>query len=470
MKGQKNGKTGFFVCILLLFVAACAGTQTVGIQKNVPALKEVFAEDFTVGCILSYKHVGFPSDPRVSGQSAVVAPFGGDLVTYHMGSMTPGNNMKPMYTVDIAASAAACASASGAARAAADTRPVVRFNGDLIAQLDWAKRNGFTFRGHTLVWHNQTPAELFTTGFTAAGGLVSRDIMLKRMDWYIGEVIRLLHEGWPGLVSAMDVVNEAVSDDGTPRTAGNGWYDIFGDASYVKTAFALARKYTVKYGETQMKLYYNDYNTADPVKADGIVRLCKPIFQAGYLDGIGMQEHDSVNAPRAEDWIRSYDKFSPICAEMAVTELDVTTNSGTNYPSQDVLRDQANRYAALFKCFIERSARSGRGKIVSVSKDGLNDEFTFVANQSTSLWDAHYRCKPAFFAVVETAKYYRELAALIKSAEEQGNGASSAQAAGSVSAALKSAREALAANYSHAESAPDALRGALEGLQKAMRP
>jgi endo-1,4-beta-xylanase len=464
------GKNGVIIASLLAISIVRADAQTTMVQTDVPSLKDVFSNDFSIGCILSYKHVGFPEDPAVPGQSAVIAPNGGDLIKYHMNCMSPGNNMKSMYTVDIAASASAYNSAPSAAqRDSIETHPIVRFNGDLIAQLNWAKRNGFTFRGHTLVWHNQTPTEFFRSGYRAAGARVSKATMIKRMDSYIGEVIRLIHEGWPGLLSAIDVVNEAIGDGtGRIRVWGNEWYAVFGDDSYVLKAFELARKYTALHGETQIKLYYNDYNTSDQTKADGIVRLCGPIFARGYLDGIGMQEHDAIYYPAAENWIRSYDKFYPICSEMSVTELDVPTNNGTNFPSPSVLAAQANQYAALFKCFIERSFKSGRGKIINVTKDGLNDQYAFVENQSSSLWDANCQCKPSFFAVVDVGRYYNELAALVSRAGKLDRNEFSAWTWTSITSALKSAKEALARNYSAYVSAPENLRRATDVLKDAL--
>ena len=153
---------------------------------------------------------------------------------------------------------------------------------------------------------------------------VRKDTMIARLDSYIKDVIRLIHEGWPGLLLAVDVVNEAVNDNGTDRTASNEWYTTFGDNSYIMKAFEIARKYTVQYGEPQIQLYYNDYNTSTAAKADGIVRVCGPIYRAGYLDGIGMQEHDGAGSPTAAQWIASYNKFDTICTVMAVTELDVS--------------------------------------------------------------------------------------------------------------------------------------------------
>jgi endo-1,4-beta-xylanase len=438
------------------------------IQTNVPALKTVFARDFTIGCLLSYRNIGFATDPPVPGQSAVITPGGGLLVRFHMNRMSPGNNMKPQYTVDIAGSAAAYAAAgTQQAKDSIDTHPRIAFNGDMIAQLNWASRQGFTFRGHTLVWHNQTPAAFFYSGYTTSGTRLTKAGMIQRMGNYIEEVIRLIHTGWPGLLAAFDVVNEAI-DDATSavRRTGNDWYTTFGDTTYVMTAFQLARQYTLQYGETQIKLYYNDYNTETPSKADGIVRLCTPIFQAGYLDGIGMQEHNNLTTPTAQGFIDSYTKFSPICSEMSVTELDVAAGSAA--PSGAVLATQANQYAMLFKCFVERSLLSGRGKIVNVSKDGLNDQYTFQTNQASSLWDAGDKCKPAFFAVARVGIYYNALDSLISCSDTLKSGDFTPVSWTPFAASLSAAQSALTRNYSPSVSADTALTVAYANLQSAV--
>ncbi len=463
---KKNNLALIIFFALLIIISAPVYAQTDTIQTNVPPLKEVYKNDFYIGCLLSYTHVGFPTDPAVPGQSGVVAPNGGNLIKFHMNSMSPGNNMKPQFTVDISASAAAYASASAAEKDSVDTHPRVRFNGNLIAQLNWAKRQGFTFRGHTLVWHSQTPGtSFFRSGYTSGGARLSKEKMTARLDNYIKEVIRLLHESWPGLLTAMDVVNEAVNDNGADRTTDSEWYVTFGDNSYLMKAFEFTRKWTVAYGEPQIKLYYNDYNTHNPNKADGIVRICAPIFQAGFLDGIGMQDHDALFSPTAAQWIASYNKFNPICTEMSVTELDVNPGSGT--PTPAILTTQANQYAMLFKCFVERSYRSGRGKIISVSKDGLNDQYAFVAN--ASLWDNRNQCKPAFFAAVNVGINYNTLDSLISHANTLRENDYTAASWANFAAALVAAKNAMTQNYSASVSAAEALGKAKDDLNTAIK-
>jgi len=461
-------KSQVFTLLICLFISIATGinAQSDTIQTDVPALKDVFANDFYIGCLLSYAHVGFPSDPYVPGQSNVVAPNGGNLIKFHMNSMSPGNWMKAAYIVDISASASAYnAAGTQEERDSVDVNPIVNFNGNIIAQLNWAQRQGFTFRGHTLVWHNQTPGTaFFRTGYSNFGPYLTKEKMTKRMDNFIKEVIRLLHEGWPGLLTAMDVVNEAVNDNGTDRSSNNEWYTVIGDISYVGEAFAAARRHTVTYGETQIKLYYNDYNTHTPAKADGIVRICQPIFEAGYLDGIGMQDHDQMTSPTADQWIASYNKFTPICTEISVTELDV--NPGSGNPSPAILQTQANQYAQLFKCFVDRSYFSGRGKLISVSKDGLNDEWAFVRN--ASLWTDLNKCKPAFYAVVDVGQNYNALDSLIAEVDSLDENNYTPESWAIFISALNSAIIAMTQNYSHSVSAADALRSARDDLELAI--
>ena len=454
---------------LVLLASATAFGQSDTIQTNVPALKDVYAHDFRIGCLLSYRHVGFPTDPVVPGQSAVGFPNGGYLIKYHMNSMSPGNNMKPQYTVDLTSSAAAwTAATTQAAKDSIDAHPVIRFNGDIIAQLNWAKRQGFTFRGHTLVWHSQTPGTgFFRVGYSATGTRLTKDQMTARLEGYIAEVIRQIHASWPGLLSAMDVVNEAINDGtGTDRVTGNEWYTTFGDNTFIMKAFEFARKYTVMYGETQMKLYYNDYNTHVAAKANGIVRLCGPVFRAGFLDGIGMQDHDQMTTPTAAEWIASYTKFDTICTEMAVTELDVAT--GLASPPDSILRRQANQYGQLFKCFVARSYFSGRGKLISVSKDGLNDASTFVTNQATSLWDGQNKCKPAFFAVVAVGRSYNALDSMLHIADTLLQGRYTPASWLRLSGASMRARNAMAKDYAVTTSAADTLGSSKDSLMAAM--
>jgi hypothetical protein len=65
-------KRGAVAILAALLFAATQSASAQKVQTDVPALKDVFAGDFSIGCLLSYKHVGFPDDPAVPGRSSVV--------------------------------------------------------------------------------------------------------------------------------------------------------------------------------------------------------------------------------------------------------------------------------------------------------------------------------------------------------------------------------------------------------------
>jgi hypothetical protein len=133
-----------------------------------------------------------------------------------------------------------------------------------------------------------------------------------------------------------------------------------------------------------------------------------------------------------------------------------------------VLATQANQYGQLFKCFVERSYKSGRGKIINVSKDGLNDQWTFKTNQASSLWDAQYKCKPAFYAVVNVGLHYRSLDSLITHANTIQQTGYTSVSWSNFTAALISARTARDRNYSALLSADTELGKAKDGLKAAI--
>ena len=214
-----------------------------------------------------------------------------DTITANFNSFTCENEMKPDAVLRQKESQ------DGLADGSTYKDPVIdlsRSNAAILRALE----NDIKIRFHTLVWHAQTPRWFFTEDYTNEGEYVSREVMLARMESYIRQVLTYLDTEYPGLIYAVDVVNEAfngpITDenpdgvvekiDGTP----NYWYDVLG-ADYVYYAFYYARQYAPDY----MKLFYNDYNTFN--KTERIIDGLKKIKEEGLIDGIGMQSHVSIN-------------------------------------------------------------------------------------------------------------------------------------------------------------------------------
>ncbi|MFR7473036.1 MAG: endo-1,4-beta-xylanase, partial [Ruminococcus sp.] len=117
--------------------------------------------------------------------------------------------------------------------------------------MDFCVNNKIAMRGHTLVWHSQTPLWFFKENFNANGNWVSATVMDQRMESYIKNMFDAIKTQYPDLnLYAYDVANECISDDSN-RTANNGgtrepgenvsgqspWVQVYGSNSFVEHAF-----------------------------------------------------------------------------------------------------------------------------------------------------------------------------------------------------------------------------------------
>ena len=183
--------------------------------QPVPALRDIYSGDFLLGAAIP------ASVLSNDGKKA--------LLEKHFSSFTCENEMKPQSLLGTTA------------RLDADGLPILDFStADKFCV--YAVQKGFRIRGHTLVWHSQTPSWFFREGYLGGGKEVSADEMLSRMDWYIQSVLGHFQEEFPGLIYAWDVVNEAAPDGGGTWRNDSPWYRIIGP-DYVSKAFEFARKY-----------------------------------------------------------------------------------------------------------------------------------------------------------------------------------------------------------------------------------
>ena len=248
-----------------------------------------------------------------------------ELIINHFGSITPENQMKPQilhpseYVYDFK-------------------------QGDIIA--DFAMSNNLLLRGHTLVWHNQTPGWFFKNGDKS----VSRELALKRLKEHIYTIMG----HYKGRTYAWDVVNEAISDKvEEPILRQAPWLTAIGE-DYISKAFMFARE-----ADPTAKLYYNDYNECDPIKSKRIYDLVKSLIDSGTpIDGIGMQGHWSIYLPDIDEIRKAIELYASLGVKLQVTELDVSLfrhEDNTSYKSapEELLDIQAERYEKIFTLFRE---------------------------------------------------------------------------------------------------------------------
>ncbi len=282
------------------------------------------------------------------------------------------------------------------------------------------KRLGLTLRGHTLVWHSQTPDWFFLKNFgiNDEKALVGPGEMNARMEWYIktvlGHVAEWEKENNNGehIIFAWDVVNEAASDNASEanflRNAGSSkWFAIYQNESFIVNAFRYANKYAPK----EVKLVYNDYSCSSTMKNKAICKIIDAIQAApdARIDAAGMQTHIGIN-DSVENFEKAVKNFLAKGINVQITEMDVA-NGSSGYNAMK-LKECYNNF---FKMFIRNRKEAGKNGIEGITLWGVRDEWTWL----NSMHKGHtqypllfrgkeFYCKPAYYGVMEAAQEAKE--------------------------------------------------------------
>lgn len=277
----------------------------------------------------------------------------------------------------------------------------------------FARQHGMRMRGHTLVWHRQTPDWVFSNG---SGGDAPKEVLLARLEKHIANVVG----HFKGSVYAWDVVNEAILDDGKYRTAHeteadqrSKWHGILG-TRYIAAAFRAAHA-----ADPDAKLFYNEYRNYVPVKRQAVYEMLKGLLAKGVpVHGVGLQAHLAIepstdpehhgyyqNVVEEEEAIELY---ASLGLEVQITELDLSVYvPGVKYePHQfytpatftpELEAKQAERYAQFFELFRKQQKRT-----TNVTFWGIADDESWLSHLRSGrqdfplLFDAQHRPKKAF--------------------------------------------------------------------------
>jgi endo-1,4-beta-xylanase len=282
----------------------------------------------------------------------------------------------------------------------------------------FGQKNKMFIVGHTLIWHNQTPAWFFQD---KNGNPNTKEAQMEQMRKHI----QTIAGRYAGKVQAWDVVNEVMDENGSYRST--NWVNSIGNGdTLVKNAF----KFTSKYAPNT-ELYYNDFNVWRPTKRDGIMRMVRMLKKEGVrIDGIGIQGHWGLNYPKKEYIEAAIDSFASLGVKVMITELDIDVlpltkegqiiGTGLLHPQYeleefktfldpyqkglptDIQEQLASRYAELFEIFYRK-----RDKIDRVTFWGLHDGMSWkndypIANRTNHplLYDRDKKPKPALKAIL----------------------------------------------------------------------
>lgn len=310
-----------------------------------------------------------------------------NIINEQFNSITFENHLKPDYILNQKESIAA-----------GDL--VVQFGSKTVELMEWCKNNNKVMRGHTLIWHSQTPNWIFYENFDVKGELVGRDVMLARMESYIKQTFEKLDElGYLELFYAYDVVNEAWLDDGTKRDS--LWLQTIGE-DYLWYAFYYADKYAPEY----IDLYYNDFN--EQFKTDALYDFVQTLVdsEGNYLiDGIGFQAH-LYTEDSLEDYFATMDKLATLGLKISLTELDVCLGT---YPvikpaTEENLKIQGQFYYNLINGILSR-VEAGTVKMDSLTFWGFSDQLSWRKERNPMLYNITYKPKYAFYGALQMKEY-----------------------------------------------------------------
>ncbi len=246
----------------------------------------------------------------------------------------------------------------------------------------FAQANGMRVRGHTLVWGEQLPSWLEEGTWTPDE---LRQILVDHVRTEVGH--------FRGRVRQWDVVNEPIADDGSGSFEPNLWYRVLGP-DYIAIALRAARR-----ADPSAKLFINEFNTdRNGVKVNALYKLVKRLrAQRVPLNGIGFQAHVRLDShPSTQELTKIMRRFTRLGLRVEVTELDVPLGGGA--PLDQQLAAQAQVYAQIAAACQQVAACGG------ITTWGFTDASTWLGTDQRPLpFDADYKPKPAFFALLKAA-------------------------------------------------------------------
>lgn len=328
-------------------------------QKEIPSLYKKYEQLFDIGAAVNAKTIHTQKDLLIS----------------QFNSFTAENEMKPenlqpeegLYTFEKA---------------------------DQIAK--FARENGKKLRGHTLVWHNQTP-EWFFKGQQSKPA--DKETLLARMKEHIHKVVKRYKDD----IYCWDVVNEVINDEGSELLRESKWTEIVGP-EFIEKAFEYAHE-----ADPNSLLFYNDYNESNPEKSEKIYTLVKSLLEKGTpIHGVGLQAHWNLTQPSTDEIRAAIEKYASLGLQLQLTELDVSAfkfedrRTDLLNPTVKILEQQAERYERLFQLL-----REYKDVITAVTFWGAADDYTWLSDFPVVgrknwpfLFDENHKPKDSFWKVI----------------------------------------------------------------------
>jgi len=247
---------------------------------------------------------------------------------------------------------------------------------DSDAIVDFAVSNNMAIRGHTLIWHNQQPEWL-------TGREWERNELLAELEEHIDTVVGR----YEGKIFAWDVVNEAVTGDGSYRDT--FWYQNMGE-EYISEAFRMAHE-----ADQNALLFYNDYGAEGMnAKSEAVYSLVVSLLDENVpIDGVGLQMHISVeNYPDPDSVAKNIKRLTDLGLQVHITEMDVRI---LTHATSQALQTQGHVYNEMMKVCLANP------NCTAFVLWGFTDLYSWIPNffdgyGSALIFDEEYQPKPGY--------------------------------------------------------------------------
>jgi endo-1,4-beta-xylanase len=282
-----------------------------------------------------------------------------------------------------------------------------------------------SLKGYTGGWNLQLPGWILDADFNSLQpyleSRVEQDVSRYKGNMYIWDVFNeTISYTYYGLRNrqhkdpAQAVWDNPYGNDYSPWVDGN-------DTSLIRAAFIKAREL-----DPNAKLFLNDNNNELPgnPKAEAVYRLVADLKQQGVpIDGVGFQFRYQVNNGLVENlahmqtidsFLNDVDKtvkryadlgvlveFSEVEIAIRLDDIDFSTPAGKSV-YEERLAEQAKMYGGLAKIAVEN--KNVAAIIIWMMTDRYAQGMFGPNYGDTSILDADYQPKPAYYAILNELK------------------------------------------------------------------
>jgi endo-1,4-beta-xylanase len=284
-----------------------------------------------------------------------------------------------------------------------------------------------SLKGTTGGWNLQLPGWILDADFNALQpyleSRVEQDVSRYKGNMYMWDVFNeTISWRYNGLVNRQHK-NTSEAQWGAPYGSDySPWVDG-NDTSLIRAAFVKARQ-----SDPNAKLFLNENNTVEIMgnpKAEALYHLVADLKQQGVpIDGVGFQFRYSINgdnvdipgypAQTVNTFLKNVDKtvkryadlgvlveFSEVEIAIRLDDIDFSTPAGKSV-YEERLAEQAKMYGGLAKIAVEN--KNVAAIIIWMMTDRYAQGMFGPNYGDTSILDADYQPKPAYYAILNELK------------------------------------------------------------------